>query len=472
VSQITAAAPGVCYGTQIIFLFLDGNVFASGREALMANPNHKSASSQKTQATSPSGAQAQTQSGKNGGTEKHRPKRAITLGGGGPAAGLHIGVLGALEKLGIEFDVWALSCIGAWVGIVYNQWEKGNKADQTFEFFERNVFRSDESYKGFPVNSVFGPDWANNTMALWKFLGDGDSYKNALLPTEEFVESLRATWTFWTNPSKWNAESGEFNNWMLNDVLAVNPLTRFLTSMMYLSPMNGLSRIYYPESDLLKSIKFDRLKDLDAYIYHNAWDLSEKKIKLFYNKPIAGKAYERISDASLCACSALPFVESTVKASKLGEHTYCEGALVDTVSFRDLLEDHFDLEEIWVNRIVDSDQVCKPINLHDSLGNLCELFAATVGEDDVKLFKYHVEFDDIKLRDGTWGKWKGKVIDIQVSKYVDYQWTHKNLAIGREEGAKAAKAAHDAYLAAPDSLFINEPESEAQRRRRRRGLRD
>ena len=48
-------------------------------------------------------------------------KRAISLAGGGPAAGLHIGVLKELEKQGKKFDVWALSCIGAWVGIVYNQ---------------------------------------------------------------------------------------------------------------------------------------------------------------------------------------------------------------------------------------------------------------------------------------------------------------------------------------------------------------
>lgn len=50
-------------------------------------------------------------------------KRAIALGGGGPAAGLHIGVLEALANADIEFEVWALSCIGAWVGIVYNQFD-------------------------------------------------------------------------------------------------------------------------------------------------------------------------------------------------------------------------------------------------------------------------------------------------------------------------------------------------------------
>jgi predicted acylesterase/phospholipase RssA len=55
-------------------------------------------------------------------------KSAITLGGGGPAAGLHIGVLRALAEGGFTFndesDVWALSCIGAWVGIVYNQFDE------------------------------------------------------------------------------------------------------------------------------------------------------------------------------------------------------------------------------------------------------------------------------------------------------------------------------------------------------------
>ena len=49
-------------------------------------------------------------------------KRAICLAGGGPAAGLHIGVLEGRKSCGITFDnqddVWALSCIGAWVGVV------------------------------------------------------------------------------------------------------------------------------------------------------------------------------------------------------------------------------------------------------------------------------------------------------------------------------------------------------------------
>ena len=112
-------------------------------------------------------------------------KRAITLGGGGPAAGLHIGVLEALAAADIKFDVWALSCIGAWVGIVYNQFddetkkvENKDRAELTYQFFKNGVFRDDESYERFPINKVFGPDWRSNTKALNKFVADPENYKD------------------------------------------------------------------------------------------------------------------------------------------------------------------------------------------------------------------------------------------------------------------------------------------------------
>src|SRR5689334_10375990 len=107
-------------------------------------------------------------------------KRAITLGGGGPAAGLHIGALEALANAGITFDVWALSCIGAWVGIVYNQFDKvenKDRAEKTYQFFKNGVFRDDEGYKRFPINTVFGPDWRTNIDAFNKFVSDPKNYR-------------------------------------------------------------------------------------------------------------------------------------------------------------------------------------------------------------------------------------------------------------------------------------------------------
>ena len=86
-------------------------------------------------------------------------RRAITLAGGGPEAALHIGALAFFEQEAkIRFDIWALSCIGAWVGIYYQQCEEGKQAEQTKSFFRKRIYRDNISYDRFPINAVFGPD--------------------------------------------------------------------------------------------------------------------------------------------------------------------------------------------------------------------------------------------------------------------------------------------------------------------------
>jgi predicted patatin/cPLA2 family phospholipase len=159
-----------------------------------------------------------------------------------------------------------------------------------------------------------------------------------------------------------------------------------------------------------------------------------------------------ITASSLCACSALPFIEGTVEIDKV---TYCEGALVDTVNFESLLQEHPHLKQIWVSRIVDSKQIRKPENLHDALANLCQLFAATVGEDDIKLFKYHIRSEKDKHRDLT-------VVEIRVPGHINFNWNHSNLENGRELGKAAGKQAIEAYKkhaklnGHPGPHFINE----------------
>ena len=397
-------------------------------------------------------------------------KRAITLGGGGPAAGLHIGVLEALQAH-ISFDVWALSCIGAWVGIVYNQFDDDqDKAEQTYQFFKNGVFRDDESYERFPINTVFGPDWRSTTKALNKFITDSDNYKDFVLDPYRMMDSFQESMSLLFNRVKDDVkkkkfeklDEGDINRWVLNHAMAPNPFVRYLTSMMYLSNFNGLSRINYPNSEFMKDIKFERLFEKakkdgkeKPFIFHNAWNLDKQALALFSNRRMDDAAYQGAIDAStLCACSALPFIEETVK---IGEDTYCEGALVDTVNFQSLIEEHPDLDEIWVSRIVDSQQIRKPANLHDALANLCQLFAATVGEDDVRLFKYHLKEDN---------RWRGTVVEIHVPRHINFKWNHSNLHRGRKEGKAAAERAYAAYVAAGGPTkkgtlrFINERKDE------------
>jgi len=365
-------------------------------------------------------------------TVSRQRRRAITLAGGGPAAGLHIGALARLEKENIEFDVWSLSCIGAWVGIVYHQFDPPDRALQTYRFFQEHIFRDDESYASFPVNRAFGADANGFAKAVRHFLVDPESYRRAFVP-RQILDALVQSVQFWSS-TRWLNE-GDRNAWWHNQVAAAHPFSRFLTALMYLSNVNGLTKLLYPESTFNGLLKFpQRIANAKPEIYHNAWDLGRRQMQLFHNRPTEeqlARGYRPISMESLCACSALPFVEQTVSFDNT---TYCEGALVDTVNFKNLLEDHqaphTRLDEIWVSRIVDVTQVREPQNLHDGLSNLCMLFPAEVGENDIKLFKHHLRKS---RRRGP------RVVDIPIARNtrVDFRWNHGNLERAFEEGYAA-----------------------------------
>jgi predicted acylesterase/phospholipase RssA len=381
------------------------------------------------------------------------PKRAICLAGGGPAAGLHIGVLQRLKEglpnnEALDFDVWALSCIGAWVGVVYNQAESGKEVQQTYDFF-RQVFRDDKSFKSFPMNTVFAPDLAGNAEAMMDFLFDAQNYRNAFLP-KKIMESFLHSCSLLSRERKdWKWSEGDFNQWVLNHFLAVNPAMRFSLALLYKSQIDGLFKLNYPDSGFLQKINFGKLNDRSKpYIFYNAFNFETNTIDLFANnsptKP-RKQDHKAISAESLCACSALPFVEQTVEVDGT---RYCEGALVDTVNFESLLKDHHrpqendGLDEIWISRIIDAKQIRPPNNLHDAFANLCQLFAATVGEDDVRLFEYHVREDASKPN-----AFNGTIVEIRVDSRITFDWSHENLDTGRRQGYLAADEACKKYIA-------------------------
>jgi len=372
-------------------------------------------------------------------------KRAIALAGGGPAAGLHIGALAALEEAGIEFDVFALSCIGAWVGIVYNTRSRPNRAadpsraEQTLQFFDTYCFRPDRSYEWFPINLGFATDLQALQKAWTEFPASKDRDWNSWVLQKEIHESFLKSISLFSKPG--GPTSQEFNYWVLNDVLAVNPLTRYLTSLIYKSEINGLSKILYKESHVLKEVfQGERLYDKKdmPQIYHNAWKLPKKKnetgtMQIFHNRPedpnVATAKYLKISPESLCACSALPYIEESVK---IGTDEYTEGALVDTVNFKNLLRDHPNLDEVWINRIVDDSQVKPPRNLAEALANLSMQFAAEVGENDIKLFRQHL-LNQSRMRP--------RVVEIPIrpDTEVTFEWKHSNLMQGFREGRDAVR---------------------------------
>ena len=355
-------------------------------------------------------------------------KRAIALAGGGPAVGLSIGALKRLDKeADISFDVWSTACIGAWLAVVYNQCDKGKEIKQTEAFF-RKIFVKDDVYSKFPMATVFAPNWMDYLNRSLAFVTSRESYENLIVP-EAIQEAAENVWAFATDPTQWNMYG--YNNLIFNDILRISPISRFMTSMIWQGSPVGISQIYYPENKVLQDIKFDRLFAKNKpVIYHNAYNLTDQKLELFGNKG----QYQPITGETLCACSALPYIENTVE---MNGKTYCEGATIDTVNFEHLMENHPDLDEVWVSRILDRKQVRKPENLYDALNNLVMLFAASTSEDDVKIFKHKIKEHGYKT----------KVVEIHVPAHINYDWSYSNLDHSIDLGFKAADEALKEYRA-------------------------
>lgn len=367
-------------------------------------------------------------------------KRAIALAGGGPAVGLSIGALKSLKRAGITFDVWTCACIGAWLGVVYNQAEPGREVEDSVDFFKR-LFRPDAEYSRFPIAGVFAPDFQGMVKDSLEFTLNPKNYVNLVVP-EAIQRAGDDLLKFASDPRQWSFAN--LNSVFLNDVLAVNPLTRFMTSLMYLSSNNGLARIFYPDSAFLNAIQFDRLYQPEKpAIYYNSYNMTQQRLELFTNKKNS-RGYGTIRAETLCACSALPYIETPVT---IGDDTYCEGATIDTVNFEHLLQNHPDLDEVWVSRILDRKQIRPTRNLYDSLNNLVMLFASTTSEDDVKIFKYKLKEIGSKVR----------VVEIPVNHHVSYDWSWSNLERAILDGERATDAVLKAYAPALPAIAAPPP---------------
>jgi hypothetical protein len=368
----------------------------------------------------------------------HSKKRALTLAGGGPAVGIGLGVLAALEQFpDLKFDVWSLSCVGAWLGCLYHVSPDRAKKLQYVSGLLEGFFRSDKEYDKFPCPTVFVPDIPETIAAYTKFMVDPRSYSNLVVPSA-IAKAYQDILNYYLRPSQWSY--GDFCHLMLNAMLAPNPAARFLMSMMYKSEIPGQNKLWFGSTyNLLKAFDMKLLERDDVpVLYHNAFNVDAQKLQLFSNKD---SRYPKITTQTLCACSGLPYILSPVK---IDGTTYVEGATVDTVGFKDLLQNHPDLDEVWVCRILDRRQIHPHHNLVEALNNLVMLFASTTSEDDVKLFKFHLE--KINADRAAEGAKKVDLIEFPVDFHTNYEWTHSNLHASTKTSQATARQTIETYF--------------------------
>ena len=359
-------------------------------------------------------------------------KRAIALSGGGPPVGLQLGALKALDEKDIAFDVFATDCIGSWTACIYNSHPKAARFGKMREFYNA-CFVPDAVFDGFsvPVN-IFVTDYFQDWLIYWQKLLDYRTYQGLFLPRYigEFM-------LYYLDPANFPRTSVDLSL-MITKAMSLHPWTRLMFKLSYQNRKTGRSWLLGPENHgegfVGQYIDFKKLMQIRTMIYLNAFNLTQRRINLFVNRPDHPK-YKPITLRALKANSSiLGYLENwEIEGDK-----YCEGAVADTVNFKGLLRNHPDLDEIWVINILDYKEIKPPENPLEADLLAVELPFTTIAHDDVKLFAGHLKAAGLDQRI--------KLVKINVSyKDLDFFWKQSTLEKGIEVGYAGAMATIEAY---------------------------
>jgi hypothetical protein len=166
--------------------------------------------------------------------------------------------------------------------------------------------------------------------------------------------------------------------------------------------------------------------------------MTQGKLERFVNRN-GHKDYAAISaDALMAGSSVLEYTENRT----IGESPdkYCEGAVINTVELDTLLNyDHRDeLDEIWVVKIADYQEVKPPQNLIEASLIAVMLPFDTISDDDIEIFSQQM------MAASPIGR--AQLIRINM-KYdaVNYHWSHANLREGIKTGYAGTIKAIEAY---------------------------
>src|SRR5262249_7076662 len=165
-------------------------------------------------------------------------------------------------------------------------------------------------------------------------------------------------------------------------------------------------------------------------LYFNAYNLTDRRPELFINRK-DHPLYRPMTIQNLMACSALPYLLEPIE---IDGKIYCEGAKVDHVNFRDLIDHHPYLDEIWIVRILAKNQTHPPKALLDAFNNLVMLFASTTSEDSIALFRLYLQERGSRVR----------IVEVPVYGDILYEWSYSNLEQsirgGYDEADKVVRA--------------------------------
>ena len=274
-------------------------------------------------------------------------RTAIVLGGGAPNMALMAGALAAFSERGITFDVVSTSGAGALAGLLWLAPKGAAPADALRAVTTMSV--ADSIYRWFPVNyKVFnkpGP-----VADLWR----AAVAANPFLRTDARLYETAAPYAIWSD------------------------LQAFVLAALTPSGLGaGSLGLCAPPPFAEAIIDFDRLKAIAPYFYMNAYNIDAQRIDDFSKEVITADHFR--------AALAFPFIYGPYT---LDGTRYYEGAVVNCLNFKDLVERHPGLERVVVFDVLGSDDLIRaPRDLYDSWVLSLVIPLVKTAEDNLELFE-------------------------------------------------------------------------------------
>lgn len=348
-------------------------------------------------------------------SKRGKGKLALVLGGGAPNATLMAGALAAFAESKVEFDIISTSGAGALIGLLYTAPKQGDPVAALQHTREMGI--ADMLYRTFPVNfKVFNKP------------GAGAEVYRQLLAANPFVQQVLAH----SNNSSLNRLAADWLQlvWATLCPSDLNP-----------SSLGLCAHVPFVE----QLIDFDRLAGLQPEFYINAYNLTRRRMDIFAKREITADHFR--------AALSFPFIYPPYR---LGEDDYIEGASIDCLNFKALVNDdpqahgiHTEIDTIVVFDILGSEYLLrKPRDLYDAWVVSIITPLVEVARDDLKLFEYQHN------RDPQTGQPKRKLLKVPLMSSVPQDqlpdvldWSNSNLQSLYEIGHRAGREFCDRHAA-------------------------
>ncbi|GAB4058088.1 patatin-like phospholipase family protein [Uliginosibacterium sediminicola] len=274
-------------------------------------------------------------------------RRALVISGGAPNATLVGGALEAFAELGLEFDVVSMSGAGALLGLMYLAPRNGEPIATLRGLTELGI--ADAIYERFPVNyKVFNKPGELADVYRQMLAGNPLLQRVMAQPAQDPLSQL--------------AKDG-LSLW----------LASWCPSSLTPSSTGLCAHVPFAE----EIIDFAQIAHVSPALYLNAYNLSQRRMENFDK--------HALNTQHLQAALSFPFL---YPPTQIGEDLYIEGAALDCLNFKGLMENHPELEEIVVFDLLGAERLLRaPRDLYDAWVMSILTPLVEIARDDVKLFE-------------------------------------------------------------------------------------